>query len=215
MIKRNFNRGQSVVEVIIALAIFVIIAGSAVVTVIGSLSTSRLAEEETIATTLTVEGLEAAESIRNNSWDQLSIGDHGLDNSTGSWQFLGGSDLYDNKYNRVVNVSLASRDASGNVVDSGGSLDPDTKKITSTVNWNFTAARSNSVSMTTYLTNWQEATTTETAYTSCFQYCVVNSYADGTCRNNSGQCSAAGETNETSADQYCGTPPDNTCCCLP
>lgn len=132
-------RGQSLVEVIIAVAIFVIIAGSSVVTILGSFLTSRLGEEETQATLLVIEGLEAAQSIRNQDWNDLTDGDHGL-LSSGSWSFSGTSDT-DGKFSRVVNVSSVERDLNGDIVESGGTVDEDTKKVVSSVTWNFTTTR--------------------------------------------------------------------------
>ena len=53
------KKGQSVIEIVVALAIFLIIVGSSMITILGSLSISKLGEEEARATTIAVEGLEA------------------------------------------------------------------------------------------------------------------------------------------------------------
>ena len=216
-------RGQSIVEVIIAVSIFLIIAGSSVITVIGSLSASRLAEEETIATTYAVEGLEAVESIRNRDWDNLTDGTYGLNKSLGLWELDGSSETL-GRYTRVIQVDTVQRD---------GTPDPNAKLVTSTVGWDFSPTRANSVELVTYKTNWQEASSTVGGETptatatptpsptntpsasSCSEYCVGLGYSGGACRRNPGQCNQNGETNEAGGDQFCTQSQNNICCCQP
>lgn len=171
------SKGQSVIEIIVAVAIFVIIASSSVIAVIGSFSTTRLGEEETVATLITTEGHEAVQSIRNQNWENLVDGNYGLDNSTGSWKFAGTSDTDPSgKFTRVVNILSVERGESGEIVLSGGVVDEDTKKITVTTSWNFTPSRNNSAEIITYLTNWQksksQAGAGSSTITTCNEYCV-------------------------------------------
>ncbi len=227
---RHSILGQSVVEVVVAVAIFVIIAGGSVVAVLGSLSTSRLAEEETQATAYAVEGIEAVQSIRNKDWNDLVDGDHGLTNAGDVWAFSETSETID-KFTRVVNVSSVLRDENDDIVDLGGDSDPNTKKITSTITWDFTASRTNLVEKVAYLTNWQEAygsgavsaptptstpipTSTPVPPSTCSEYCVwLGGYVSGACRQHSGACLAS-EVYESGGDALCtGGPSADTCCC--
>jgi type II secretory pathway pseudopilin PulG len=211
--KQSKELGQSLVEIIIAVSIFVVIAGSAVVVVLGSMSSSRLGEEETQASFYAVEGLEVAKSIKNKNWMDLQDGDHGLSKSSGEWVFVGASDSNgsNDKFTRVVNVSSVYRGIDGNIVDSGGSVDSDTKKVTSTISWDFTPGRPDSVQMVEYLTNWQESINM-----TCSRFCSLRTYTQGTCRKNVGACNSNGETHESDGDIYCTQVLDeNTCCCLP
>jgi type II secretory pathway pseudopilin PulG len=197
------SSGQSVIEIIVAVAIFTIIAASAVVTILGSFSTSRLAKEESIAMNLAVEGIEASQSIRNQDWEGLIDGDHGI-SKNGSWLFSGTEDVV-GKYTRFVNVT---------------EIDNDTKEATSNVTWDFSSSRRNSVELTTRLTSWQTASGQLISGTplidSCNDYCIVNAYSLGVCRRNTGACSDNGETYESGGDQYCtGGPNEDTCCCAP
>jgi hypothetical protein len=61
------------------------------------------------------------------------------------------------KFNRTITVTDVQRDGANNIVASGGINDPDTKKVTSRVNWNFSPSRNNTVSLSTYLTNFRKA----------------------------------------------------------
>lgn len=240
--KVSNNIAQSMVEVIVAVAILLIIAGTSTMAVLGSFSTTRLAEEETGAALLAVEGMEAVQSIRNQGWDDYLLATDctsgcGLDGSSG-WQFSGNLDTHtitpDRNFNRVVTISQVQRDGGGEIVESGGTLDTDSYKVVSSVTWNFTPARQNTVEMVSYLTNWQESrsdgeppaptptpsptpTSTPTpTIDTCSDYCLSVGYSLGTCRANQRQCENRGETYESAGDLYCtGGGGSDTCCCAP
>lgn len=213
------NRGLSILEVIISIAILTIIASSSVAAVLGSFSSVRLAKEETQATSLAVEAIEAVDSIRNQGWENVSAGTYGLDNSSGTWVFQGSSDTL-GKFTRITTISSVQRDTSSEIVVSGGTLDPDSYQVATSVTWNFTPTRSNTVSMTSLITNWQQArgagSSLPPGVTTCAEYCISQSYSTGTCRQNTQQCTNNSETYEISGDAFCvvGSPAD-TCCCLP
>jgi len=147
------REGMSVVEVILAGALFVIVAIPIVGLLIQSFTSNRLGNEETIATQYAAEGLEAVRDIHNRSFSALA-------NSTGTgvavvggvWTFSGTSSTF-GKYTRIITVSSTFRDVSGNIVASG-TPDPDTKQVISTVSWN-RGAFTDSVALNTYLTNWR------------------------------------------------------------
>jgi len=78
-----------------------------------------------------------------------------LSNLSGVWSFLGTSDTDSSgKFTRTLTIADVQRDITNNIVASGGTLDPNTKQVTSSVSWDFTPTRSNTVTSTTLLTNW-------------------------------------------------------------
>jgi len=206
------TQGQSVIEVIVAVSIFAIVAGSSVIAILGSLSSIRLAEEESQAAFIASEGLEATKSIRNQAWANLINGTYGL--SLGSiWTFSGASDIDPSgKFTRTVDIASVTRDGNGTIVTSGGTVDTETKKITSTVSWNFTPTRQNSVIMTMYLTNWQLGKSSSVTPQFCSTFCVSLGYTNGICRSGTSQCITNGETPEHAGNHLC-TAPGGTCCC--
>lgn len=149
------HKGFSVIEVILASAIFLIFSTGGIAVVLQGLEANRLGSEESIANQFASEGIEASRSIRDQSYANLvnSTGTGVTRNATGVWTFAGTNNTF-NKFTRVIVVSSVQRDGSGNIVASGGTVDANTKKITSTVTWNFTPTRTDSVVLTTYLTNW-------------------------------------------------------------
>jgi len=220
--KRNLSptqTGLSIIELIISIAIFAIIAASAISAILGSFSSSRLAKEESRASFLNVEGLEATESIRNQDWANLVNGDHGLSSGGGAWVFSGTSDVDGSgKFTRIVNVSDVERDSNGDIVASGGTVDSDTKKIISMVSWDFTPTRNNQIQKTLYLTNWQKSVgvgTSDGASGGCNAYCQGLAYPWGACRPSAPHCTAQGETHEAGGDSTCTAGPQfDTCCCF-
>lgn len=150
------RNGQSLLEIIIAMSILAILGGSAVIAMLGSFSTIRLAEEESQASMYALEGLEAATSIRNQDWINLTNGNHGVSSASGKWVFSGTSDN-PGKFNRNVIISDVYRLSQGGdiVQDPTKTLDPDTKKLTVAVSWNFSPSRKNTITLSRYLTNWQ------------------------------------------------------------
>lgn len=151
-------KGFSVIEVIIAAAIFMIFAVATGTVVLQGFSGNRLGEEQTIANQYAAEGLEAARSIKNRSFaNVVSPLSTGILQSGGIWTFSGGNNQFgpNNKYTRALTIADVLRDGSGNIALSG-TPDPNTKKITSTVNWNFGPTRSESVVLSTYLTNFRK-----------------------------------------------------------
>lgn len=132
-------RGQSLIELIIASAIFLIIAGGISYVVLTSFFLNRDARERIQALFIAEEGIEAARSIRDNNWNNLGEGDHGVGISGGRWIFFGTNDVIQNKFTRVVNVTL---------------LIANKKKVTSRVTWTFRGSETRTVELVTYLTNW-------------------------------------------------------------
>jgi len=192
---QKYNKAQSLIEMLVAIAIF--IGGISLIgfLVIDAGIASRQSSERTRALSLAKEGLEAARSIRDNSFANLVNGSHGLALSANQWVFSGASDAQD-QFTRSVTIS---------------EIDSNTKKIVSNVNWQFSANRPSEVELATYLTNWQQI-----SITSCEQYCQSLSYIIGTCRPNPQQCTKNGETYESGGDVYCtGGGGADTCCCAP
>ncbi|QQG47355.1 MAG: type II secretion system protein [Candidatus Woesebacteria bacterium] len=156
MKKRN-QAGILVVEVLLAIAIFSFFATGFVIAALSSLNANRLANEESIATHFASEGIEAMRSIKNQSYDNLTNTTPTtgvIKNINSLWAYGGANNSFE-KYSRTITVSDVFRDGSGNIVSSGGALDPKTKKVTSTVKWNFSSARVNDVSISTYFTKWK------------------------------------------------------------
>lgn len=161
MRSKHLSQGFSLVEVVLAAAIFMLFSTSAIVVVLGGLNANRLGGEETVANQFANEGIEAVKSIKNQAYASLvNSAGIGVARPSNVWVFSGASNTLthnvSDNYTRVIKVESVNRDGSGNIVSTGGTTDPDTKKITSTVSWNFNSSRPESVILSTYLSDWRK-----------------------------------------------------------
>lgn len=148
------QRGLSIIELLIAMTIFVLASAGITFLVIDGMQATRRSSEQREAIYLTQQGYEAAVSIRNQGWHLLTSGSHGLTSVNGHWEF---SSNYESlgKYTRTITVAQAMRNAQGDLVSTGGTLDQDTKWVNVETTWAFSPLRTGRVTMGTYLTNWQ------------------------------------------------------------
>lgn len=155
------DAGFGLVEIIVAMAIFIMIAATGATTIIQSFRINRLGLEETEANMYSQEGIEGVRSIKNRGWSSMDIGNttcgatsnKGLTTGAGSWAFLGTSETL-GKYTRTITVGNVCRNGSGVITEPGTIYDTDVKKITSTTNWAFTTGRNNTVALVSYLSNF-------------------------------------------------------------
>lgn len=137
LFSKSNQSGQSLIEVIIAIFIFSLGIATVGMLVLDANVTSRQGIERTKATFLAEEGLEAARSIRNSSFVNLTEGSHGATTTSGTFSFSGTSDVSD-QFTRVVTVE---------------NIDAMQKKVTSLVTWPFLPLRPGSVTLVTRLAN--------------------------------------------------------------
>lgn len=152
--------GFTVIEVILAAALLAIFAGGAVGVIIQGFKANLFSKEGTIAAQLATEGLEAARSIKNRDFflldSNLCSSGTGLNTSAGFWRFDGsGTSDTIGIYDRSLLICAVQRDSSGNIVSSGGTNDPLTKKVTAQVSWS-TDLRNHSLSINEYFTYWKK-----------------------------------------------------------
>lgn len=133
-------KGQSLVEVLVALSIFVLGVATIGLLVLDANVSSRQGLERNQALLFAREGLEAVRSIRDGDFDNISTGTYGLVLSANKWTFSGTSDSQD-QFTRTVVIS---------------DIDIDIKKVVSTVTWQFSGAYQSSVTLTDYLTDWNQ-----------------------------------------------------------
>ena len=141
----NYSRGQILIELMIAMAIFVLVVAAVTLLVLGVFLSDRVSRERMEATFLAQEGIEAVRSIRDRDFDNLIPGVYGLRLTGNQWVFSGNYDKH-GKFTRQITISNVS-----------GEIDPtDIKKIESEVTWKVNPMRENSLALTNYLTDWQQ-----------------------------------------------------------
>lgn len=147
------KKGILAIEILIAVAIIAVTLTSVLGLATFSLSVSTLMRETTQANNIAQETMEAVRNIRDGDWNKVTNGNHGLTNAAGFWDFDGVENVI-NGFTRTALIEDVQRDANDDIVESGGIIDADTKKITVIVSWQ-EKGRTHDVKIITYLTNWQ------------------------------------------------------------
>ena len=159
------NQGQSVIEIMIALAIFSLIAASTVSLALGSFSALTRAEELTKAELLADEGLEAVRTIADNGWNRLVFATTSLATTTDNRWTLNGegeSEPLGNKYTRTIYFYPVYRSTATGLIasstDADAYLDIFSKLVRVVVSWDIYANEPSRVERNTYLTDWRYGT---------------------------------------------------------
>lgn len=144
----SFKKGFSLLELVLAVAIFSMFSIGLGYMLIDSNLTTRLAGERILALLHAKESIDAVQSIGENDWGALTEGDHGLGFVADTWSFSGESDMIDSdpnldddKYTRVINIANTATS---------------TMTVTVTISWSVTDTRSAEVALTTLITNWRD-----------------------------------------------------------
>ena len=89
MLKLKKEGGQTLIELLIAIALFIAVVSALTYLILDSYVAGRVAKQATKANFLAEEGIEAVISIRDNDWSGLAAGDHGLAISGNNWVLQG------------------------------------------------------------------------------------------------------------------------------
>lgn len=148
----NIRSGFSLIELIIAVGVFVmLVAGVTFLVTTPSNSNSNSREADRFAR----EGLEAIEVIKERSWTQIDDNDDGTNkkvyrDANGDWVVASGTETR-GAFTRTIAITTVQRNSSGVIVISGGTDDPSTKKVVVTVSATGVA----NYVLETYVINWE------------------------------------------------------------
>ena len=158
------NKGISVVEILAVVAVIAIALTSLLGLASFSLGVSNLLKQTTRANFIAQETVEAVRNFRDGTtWDTDGLGTLTTEvayypkkstDTPPKWQIIQGEEQI-NGFTRKVVFNNVQRDGSDNIVESGGTNELDTKKITATVSWK-ERGRAHKVELVTYLTNWKQ-----------------------------------------------------------
>ena len=150
---RKKESGFSLVEIIVSFAIFSVVVFALVQLLFVSQEAANLGKEKTKAMALLSEYLEEVKNIRRQDWQLLANGRYlirlSLDNLVLEADPVGETV---GDFTRYLEIGDAYRDSAGDLVGSGGSPDPSTKKITAVVSW--VGFHPSQISSETYLTRY-------------------------------------------------------------
>ncbi|MCX6791618.1 MAG: hypothetical protein NT149_01100 [Candidatus Gottesmanbacteria bacterium] len=132
---RYNNHGQLLVELLVALAVSAILIPAIMTGFIASRQGVAQARQRLEATALAREAGDAVFIVRDAGWSNVATnGTYHPVIADATWTLVTGSAEV-NGYTESLVISDVSRDATGNMVTTGGTVDPSTKKITVTISW--------------------------------------------------------------------------------
>lgn len=156
----------ALVEIMLAIFVFSLFSVGIVLLSLDVLQRDSKVQVDSEGLLYAQEGLEATRNLRDQNFLLLETGDHGLNFDGSIWSFAIFPEVIDGYYSRTITVSDVYRDGEGNIAEAGV-LDPMTKKILSKVEWNFKGIFPQSVSLSTFLSNW---TDDEWMQTTCSEF---------------------------------------------
>jgi Tfp pilus assembly protein PilV len=137
--KYHLQSGMSLVEALLAMAIFAILSVGVISAIIYGQESSAVAGTRERAVKIAEEGIEAVRNIRDSGYGNLPAdGTYGLVISGGVFALSGPSDTTDIFARTITLATVDSR----------------TRTVNVNVNWQQTAQRTGAISLNTYLTDW-------------------------------------------------------------
>ncbi len=155
------EKGQTLIELLIAIGLSAILIPALLVGFSVTRDGRAQQEQRLQATSYLLEAQEAIRIITANNWDNLVNGTYHPVVSGSTWALAVGSEtISEFGFTRQIVISDVFRDINGDIVASGGILDPSTKKITISVSW--TNPIASSVITDSYLTRHKNLSHLET-----------------------------------------------------
>jgi len=187
---KSQEKGFSLFEILIAMSVFAIVGIVASQLVSVSLQSGKASGQKTVAAALAQETMGAANAIILEKWHNIYQPPDGTGNETtdkgpsvtfyptansgscGSvkWCLVAGEEslnINDLVYKRSLYIENVSRDGAGAIVNTGGTDDPSTQKITVTVSWeNSASVTLGSISTSNYITRSRNTAASQTQWVS-------------------------------------------------
>jgi Tfp pilus assembly protein PilV len=133
-----FKKGFFLIEVVVATAVIATVLVALLGAITKSVQVSALALQKTQAAYLLDEGAEAVKFLRNGSWDSIANLEDGAQYyllwNGNAWTLTQTPQSVDS-FARSITVASVYRDVTGDIVETGGTLDAGTRKVLISVSW--------------------------------------------------------------------------------
>lgn len=154
------SKGQTLIELLITIALAAILIPALLVGFSVARSGRAQQDQRLAATTYLKEAQEAVRVVAQNGWANLANGTYHPVVSGSTWALVSGAETINSNFTRQIEISDVFRDPVGTIATTGGTLDPSTKQLTTTVSW--TNPLASSVTATSYLTRYKNSAYLET-----------------------------------------------------
>lgn len=149
------SKGFSLVEVLVAATILLVVVLSITRVFSGYVVSSRGSIDSLKAAYLAEEGIEAVKIMRDTGWASSTAylaGTYRIAWNGSTWATTTSTMLIDNLFDRTILIEPVYRDSVTKDIETSGTVDPGTKKVTVSVSWN-SGAGTTTKALTTYITN--------------------------------------------------------------
>jgi hypothetical protein len=150
------NKGISILEIVLAMAIFTLIGSTMVSLAVGGFIGLEQGGEHTEAKSLAGEGVEILHSIRDRAWNEFVYATSSVSTSGGEWIFDGeGTTETIGGFTRTISFDDVCRDLSDDITTCPGTYtDPHTKQANVSLEWTIRTGITNLVKHLAYISNW-------------------------------------------------------------
>ena len=156
----RLQKGVSVIEILVVIFVLAVAFVGILGLITFSLKVSTLIKETTQAVNIVQGTFEAVRNFRDGKdWSVDGLGSLVMEvsyypekttDTPSQWALIQGEEIIDG-FSRQVIFEDVFRDGNDDIVETGGVLDPDTKKAIVTVFW-----KDKEVEVATYFTNWEQ-----------------------------------------------------------
>ncbi len=167
--------GQTLLEVVIVMAIFVVMASGIISALLSSSHSAQESGRYLVANGYIEEALQAVRSIRDRDWSQVTNGTHGFSTANGFYEFSGTSDTL-GIYTRTTTIENVYRfgGITGPIAGSG-TLDSNSKRVTINIRWQTSLGLIKNIDSVFYVFNWDDQAWTESGQSE-----YINGYKNST-----------------------------------
>lgn len=156
------TKGQLLIELLLAMALSAIMLPALLVGLVSSREGKAQQRERFEATVISKEMYDALRVIREKGWQYVSAnGTYHPTLNGNTWDLAAGA-AQEGGFSKFLTISDVYRDAQGNIVQSGGTIDPSTKQVAITVSWDSPYA--SSISATHYVVRTDNTVITQGSY---------------------------------------------------
>jgi len=150
-------KGFTLVEIMLAITLFVMIIFIVANFSIDSLTGSRNASIRTIAVSKVKEIQNAINIIKNDKWSTVvlntDVGPMHIEFTDGTYTLEAG-ELVENGVTYSINIKSIQRDINGDIVESGGTVDPHTRSIEINASWQGTGENPMQIDSEFFVNDW-------------------------------------------------------------
>ncbi len=154
------KKGNSIVEILLVIGLAAILIPAILTGIVATREGRAQHDQRVEAVSMLTNAQEAVKSIALRNWALVATNGTFHPTISGNAWILSNGSITQNGYTTSVVVSDVYRDGTGAVVSSGGTLDPATKQVTTTISW--TTPFNSQVSAISYFSRYKNQVYTET-----------------------------------------------------